>query len=65
MKAHLHDDPAKRTETPLTAAPGWRRQQDDLPTRSEAIRRIIDEHLFGRIARPKSTTRKRKPSKST
>ena len=45
-----------------SALDDWRRQ-DDLPIRSEAIRRIIDERLFGRTARPKLTARKRKPSK--
>jgi len=46
-----------------SALEDWRRPQDDLPTRSEAIRRTIDERLFGRTARPKLTARKRKPSK--
>ena len=46
-----------------SALEDWRRPQDDLPTRSEAIRRTIDERLFGRTARPKLTARKRKSSK--
>jgi len=35
-----------------SALEDWRRPQDDLPTRSEAIRRTIDERLFGRTAGP-------------
>lgn len=31
----------------------WRRQQSDLPTRSEAVRRLIDRALMTGKAKPK------------
>jgi hypothetical protein len=51
------------TKEHIAALDEWRRQQADLPNRSEAVRRILDAHLFaGRSARPKVSLG-RKPSK--
>lgn len=38
IQLRLSDDLAKRIDD-------WRRKQDDLPTRSEAIRRLVDRAL--------------------
>jgi metal-responsive CopG/Arc/MetJ family transcriptional regulator len=40
------------TDEQVSALDAWRREQDDLPSRSEAIRRILDERL-GSKGRPK------------
>ena len=47
----------------LTRIDNWRRKQDDLPTRSEAIRRMIDRVLRedGELGPPNRVHRRRSP----
>jgi hypothetical protein len=42
----------------LSAIDAWRRQQEDLPTRSEAIRRLVDQALTAAKPPPKRTRTK-------
>jgi hypothetical protein len=51
------EKPTKSARVELRAEPGWlklvdswRRQQEDLPTRAEAIRRLADQRLQEQLA---------------
>lgn len=48
----------------LAAVDDWRRRQPDLPTRSEAIRRLVAEAVEKRPGLSKAKRRARKPSEA-
>jgi metal-responsive CopG/Arc/MetJ family transcriptional regulator len=43
----------------ISAIDEWRRHQQDLPSRSESIRRILDEHLLKRAPKSKAAGKRK------
>ena len=63
-KDELHSTrvPLMMTQTELRNIEDWRRRQPDLPARAEAIRRLVQLGLTGKVAPPKDNVTPRTPS---